>query len=167
MISRYQKRYSINFPRHLAICEFNYRRLQRLMPGVDNGEDNCCWQYGVGQHPDEMTLKITVTDQAPYTTAVRISVRSRWQQALGWNSYPAATQDATLYSLDVRLYHDATVAEVTAWEGHRRIQPRHEYPNRSMYQRDEKAQINQFLGELLEYCLQNGRVMRDIMSAVE
>ena len=65
--------------------------------------------------------------------------------------------------LTVRMYHDAKVAEVLAWEGHRRLRPRYEYPNRSMYQSDEKLQINQFLGECLSLCLNKGRSVDSVV----
>ena len=36
---------------------------------------------------------------------------------------------------------------------------RYEYPNRHMYQSDEKAQFNVFLGEWLSHCLDRGHVL--------
>lgn len=68
------------------------------------------------------------------------------------------------HSLDVRLYHDASVAEVIACQGYRRFLVRHEYPNRHMHHQDEKSQLNKFLGELLAFCLISGRVMQDIVT---
>ncbi len=64
--------------------------------------------------------------------------------------------------LTVRMYHDAKLAEVLAWEGHKRLRPRYEYPNQAMYHADEKLQINQFLGELLTRCLHEGHELDDV-----
>jgi uncharacterized protein YqiB (DUF1249 family) len=54
------------------------------------------------------------------------------------------------------MYHDALLAEVLDWAGHKRLRPRYDYPNKSMYHCDEKLQVNQFLGEWLRSCLSNG-----------
>ena len=62
------------------------------------------------------------------------------------------------YSVDVRLYHDAEIAEVIRYQQHRKFNPRYAYPNAKMHQVDEKSKINQFLGELLAHCLLNARV---------
>jgi uncharacterized protein YqiB (DUF1249 family) len=36
------------------------------------------------------------------------------------------------------------------------LRPRYEYPNQSMYHSDEKYQLNCFLGEWLNLCLEHG-----------
>jgi uncharacterized protein YqiB (DUF1249 family) len=51
------------------------------------------------------------------------------------------------------------MAEVVEWEGQRGLKGRYEYPNEAMHQEDEKWQRNKFLGELLSYCLQEGRAL--------
>ena len=202
-----KKRYVVNFRGHLAACEFNYRRLKRLMPGwpcivsdininpTNNSELNRYeWGYIMGNaqgnyREGEMALTINVKERAKYTTTVHIVVYSRLQNQISWVKYQHSDTDKASaskhdgkfkvqgssvntkvspngfkdYSLDVRLYHDADVAEVVAWQGHRRFRVRNEYPNPHMYHCDEKAQLNQFLGELLEFCLVQGRVMQDIV----
>ncbi|MGH1439323.1 MAG: DUF1249 domain-containing protein [Cellvibrionaceae bacterium] len=208
---RHKKRYVVNFPAHLADCEFNYRRLQRLMPGwrsglhvgrkgvaskdntdTDVGADvrnNSGWRYIVGHHKNsEMAVVLDVSEVARYTTSVNIAVHSRLQNQMSWSHYlrytpqnkkpvllkpqiPMADIQGSVtmllnrfksYSFEVRLYHDASVAEVIAWEGNRRFKARHEYPNPRMYHSDEKAQLNRFLGELLELCLTQGRILDDV-----
>ena len=56
----------------------------------------------------------------------------------------------------VRLYHDARTAEVIEIQKQRRFDPVYKYPNRKMRARDEKVQINKYLGEFLGNCLTNG-----------
>jgi uncharacterized protein YqiB (DUF1249 family) len=51
------------------------------------------------------------------------------------------------------------MAEVVSWNGHWNTRSRYPYPNRKMYQRDEKFQLNRFLGEWLAQCLSHGRVV--------
>lgn len=205
---RFKKRYTVNFKKHMADCEFNYRRLCRLMPGwrePDSNESvlNSCWQYSMGNTAHEMAMLIEVRNSAKYTTSIHIEFFSRLQgfmpqftktsiQHLTTNfhgyhevSHCACCCDSNscdsnndkvnlvetessdhrnvIHSLDARLYHDALSAEVVAQPGKPRLQPKYEYPNLHMYQRDEKSQLNQFLGELLEFCLLHGRVNRPIV----
>jgi uncharacterized protein YqiB (DUF1249 family) len=61
-------------------------------------------------------------------------------------------------NLSVRLYHDAKVAEVIQHDFHQRIKPSYGYPNPDMHQKDEKYQLNAFLGDWLMACLESGRV---------
>jgi uncharacterized protein YqiB (DUF1249 family) len=58
--------------------------------------------------------------------------------------------------MTVRMYHDASVAEVISCHGHDRIEPANAYPNRFMHHPDEKSQVNHFLAEWLSFCLKFG-----------
>ena len=57
----------------------------------------------------------------------------------------------------VRIYHDASTAEVISSQGQNNFQARYPRVNRMMYHSDEKNQINVFLGEWLSLCLEVGR----------
>ncbi|MEO0442849.1 MAG: DUF1249 domain-containing protein [Pseudomonadota bacterium] len=181
-MSRIKKRYTVNFPKYLSICEFNYHRLMRLLP---QHEERQQWRYLLGEGYGEMAIVIELKESAKYTTTVHIIVYTRLQKPMAWvrKQYKRALNRSSYvrpkdkskrsniihnstnhYSIDVRLYHDATLAEVIAWQGQRRFQPRHEYPNPQMYQRDEKAQLNTFLGELLSFCLEKGRIMENVLT---
>jgi uncharacterized protein YqiB (DUF1249 family) len=67
-------------------------------------------------------------------------------------------------NLDLRLYHDASMAEIVAFQRHRHLEGRYDYPNPNMYQRDEKIQQNRYLAEILELCLAEGRLTTDLTS---
>jgi uncharacterized protein YqiB (DUF1249 family) len=56
----------------------------------------------------------------------------------------------------IRLYHDAQSAEVVEVRNETRFKEVYEYPNPRMRARDEKAQVNRFLGEYLAMCLRYG-----------
>ena len=56
----------------------------------------------------------------------------------------------------VRIYHDANTAEVVAYQNHRHFKASYPVPNSHMYQVDEKDQLNRFLTEWLNLCLQKG-----------
>jgi len=173
-----KKRYTVNFARHLADCEFNYRRMCLLMPGwghypvsesSTNERDE--WRYLTGNHLyGANTVVLHVTETAKYTTTVHISVDSQLQKQLSWfktkkgitpnktHKKPLRARKSSVYDLEVRLYHDASLAEVITFDNERRFLPRNEYPNHKMFQQDEKSQLNLFLGEILDDCLRQGRV---------
>src|SRR5690606_28435223 len=97
-------------------------------------------------------LNITILERAPYTTTLELA------QSFG----EAVSELMQGPRLTVFMYHDATMAEVVAWEKHRRLQARYDYPNRKMYHADEKAQLNRFLGDWLSLCQTEGHVAMDL-----
>lgn len=56
--------------------------------------------------------------------------------------------------MEIRLYHDAKVAEVLSSQHTAKLEPSYEYPNIKMHQRNEKQMVNVFLAEWLHFCLQ-------------
>lgn len=143
-------RYKVDLARQQAECETNYWRLRKLMPGVTCTER---WQFAVEQGPASLQTRIQVLERSRYTTTVTISQSEHQEPSFDWLKAPRLT---------VRLYHDARLAEVLAWENHRRLQPRYDYPNRTMYQCDEKSQLNRFLGEWLSLCLKAGQSIANV-----
>lgn len=125
-----------------AICEGNYARLMRLFPDYQNSNSR---EFSVGA----ARVAIEVLERCRYTTIFRL----RQQHA----------EDRWLGSLlvEVRAYHDARMLEVAVFQSHRQVAARYDYPNRRMYQQDEKSQQNRFLAEWLEHCLRNGRSCRN------
>lgn len=142
MAAKLKTRYRVDFSRQMADCEANYARMMQLLPSLAECDQ---WVYEVPGGQMQWHIHIAIADRARYTTTLDIRQHDGLQH---WNSEAL---------LQVRLYHDAQVAEVLGWQQHRRVQPRYEYPNRQMYQCNEKAQINQFLGEWLSHCLAHGR----------
>lgn len=131
-------RYKLDLGAHLADCEMNYIRLCKLIPDMATGVQTRVAVAG-------SVLQFTVRERAPYTSMLEII-----QQCSHFQELPPTR-------MQVRVYHDAAVAEVTACQASRQVQPRHEYPNPHMHQRDEKRQWNRFLGEWLQQCLHHGR----------
>lgn len=193
MMNQTKSRYVVDLPKHLAICEYNYHRLLKLMPGLQQQRNEPGsaqqlekdkgplkqWQYLISGFNGELkdsssALTISVTEIAKYTTMLHICVSAK---AL---SCSRVTQDKAMkinaaensllvalstYSFDVRLYHDALLAEVVSSKGCRQFKARHEYPNQEMHQSDEKSQLNQFLGELVTFCLAKGRVTERVIGS--
>lgn len=148
-------RYKIDLPGQMAECEANYHRLIKLMPHHATVDD---WQFVISGGPRNHCLRIRIVERSRYTTTVQLAqLDIRVPENHGWLRMPKLT---------VRLYHDARLAEVLAWEGHRSVRPRYDYPNSAMYQSDEKAQLNRFLGEWLALSLQHGRSTEDCLSLI-
>jgi uncharacterized protein YqiB (DUF1249 family) len=143
------QRYQIDLNGHLADCEMNFRRLQKLLPSSTAAGD--CLRFGVATD----AIEVLVKECAPYTTMIEL----RLARPL-FADMPAPT-------LHVRIYHDASLAEVMGASGLRPPRPRYSYPNAGMYQRDEKAQQNRYLGEWLSLCLSLGRSLDNPLNILE
>lgn len=146
---RAKERYKVNLREQMACCEVNYARLLKLMPNL---LEQTQWRYQVAVGDKSLDLSIEITEQAPYTTMLNLTQVGLKIEKL----------DVTPV-LQLRMYHDVKMAEVVSWCGHRSIRPRYDYPNKQMYQQDEKAQINKYLADSLDSALQHGR-MTDVAS---
>jgi uncharacterized protein len=145
----YKERYKVDLPQQMAECETNYARLIKLLASHQqnpNGNVQNEFRFMVSRGAQQWLHSLCITERSPYTTTLVLS-RTTMEFSSHWLKMPKLT---------LRMYHDAKLAEVLAWEGHRRLRPRYEYPNQSMYQSDEKYQLNRFLGEWLTQCLEHG-----------
>lgn len=131
------KPYHVDLKELMRVYETNYAKLNALLPSQPAVGEVRCYQAA------HMTYQLEVSEVTKYTTLVDICQSD--QIAV----FPLPT-------MSVRLYHDARVAEVSATDQLARVQARYDYPNESMVQKDEKAQINRFLGDWLTFCLRHG-----------
>jgi uncharacterized protein YqiB (DUF1249 family) len=139
-----QPRYKLDLSGLHAECEANYARLMRLFPGMDT-EDRREFQLGGEGVQSSVHVCLEVTERCPYTTMITVS---QHQAVTRWVEAPRFA---------VRLYRDANMAEVVEYSGLRRVSARYDYPNDEMHQKDEKHQLNRFLGEWLSHCVAVGR----------
>ncbi len=146
-------RYIVNLPLQMAECEANFARLKKLLPNA--GDER---EFAVSRGTRQWLHKIHIIERSPYTTTLQLTQMAKYAVDSVWLQMPCLT---------VRMYHDAELAEVLAWEGHKRLRPRYEYPNQSMYQCDEKLQVNQFLGEWLSLCLSQGHGVESVMTMLK
>ncbi len=123
-----------------ALCEGNYLRLCKL---YRSGQQEIHIQLYAHQRYLGR-IKISLLDQSRYTQTYLLE---QVHASGPWLNNPRMT---------VRLYHDASVAEVISCWRHRRICAVNDYPNRFMHHPDEKVQLNVFLSEWLDYCLRFG-----------
>jgi hypothetical protein len=132
-------KYRQDLPKYIRLCEQNYAHINKLLP-IDNfkGAKNKvlvgCFEF-----------TFTVLEVSPYTNLV--SLKQTDNQIVGF----------TRPELNVRIYHDAKVAEVVCKNYPKRVKPAYAYPNPDMHQKDEKYQLNAFLKDWLEYCIDQGR----------
>lgn len=122
----------------MRLFEENYLLLRALVPQMNQG-DRLALESGSGRRD----LDVEVVECARYTTTLHL--RKRFVR-----SGEAAVPDL---SMKVRAYHDAAVAEVLSYQGCDRIPPAYLARGNHRYQKDEKQQINEFLNQLLHYCL--------------
>lgn len=143
-----RERYRVDLVALQATCEANYARLMRLLPQM---REHCQARRVAMSHGELLlgVLALEVTEAGPYTTTLRV----RQEHSLPWLPVP---------SLEVRVYHDARMAEVVAAAEARRLRARYPYPNAAMHQPDEKSQLNQFLGEWLSHCMAAGHELAEV-----
>lgn len=140
-----KKGYTPNLSKLMSDCEINYHRLMRLLPELDDLDE---WCFGVDANTEQLKqVSIHIVERSKYTTTVNVAQESLLDD---WVPKPTLT---------VRLYHDAQMAEVLSFQRNRYIRQTYTYPNEKMFQPDEKAQLNAFLGEWLEFCLRSGRAL--------
>lgn len=131
------KTYHVDLVGLMRIYETNYAKMNALIPNDPTVGELRSYQVS------NMSYQLEVKEVTRYTTVVDV----------------CQCDDRPVFPLPrmlVRLYHDARVAEVCSSEQISRVQARYDYPNAKMMQKDEKFQLNQFLGEWLTFCLRHG-----------
>lgn len=131
-------RYVPALPDFLSLCERNYAQLRHLLP-----QQPLCGAQRQFQLAEQHYYRLTITDVARFTTTVSI---------VSEGETTAFYQPA----FEVRLYHDARVAEVIACQHVKRFKAVYDYPNSDMLLPDEKRQINQLLRDWLKMCISQG-----------
>ena len=140
-IAQAPSRYTVNLLHLQTVCALNYGRLRRLLPGLEHDHYRFHWdQPGT----EQALMEVEVLDRATYTDTLLIrqtTTRLPWCPRL---------------DMEVRIYHDAELAEVLRFQASRRIPALNRYPNPAMHARDEKTQVNEFLAECLDHCWREG-----------
>ena len=121
------------------VHQSNYAKIMRVIPFIRAmHRESKVWARTPAHQ-----VEITILDVTPYTTSFSFLI-----------TYAGAQKWLPQIHITVRCYHDARVAEVINFQHHKHFNARYSYPNPQMYQRNEKQQINRFLGEWMNYCLQ-------------
>lgn len=127
-----------------SLCESNYLRFLKLLPDTREGSERVIDISTSGGQ--QAKIRILVNEAHPYTTMLTVT-----QEGLSpeWIHPPR---------MEVRLYHDASMAEVLCYQNQHKFEGRYQYPNPQMRMPDEKVQLNRFLADWLEHCLHHGQV---------
>jgi len=121
----------------LGLYEQNFSKLMTLLPDLARADASA-----VLTAETISGLEIRVVELSPYTTTINLV-----------HSVEMAEHFVPALNMKIRIYQDARVAEVLAYQHSGRFRPLYPYPNPNMFQPYEKRRVNQFLGEWLAYCL--------------
>ena len=137
-----RERYRVDLAGLQSACEINYARLMQLLPEMRKGRVSRSVALSGGESLLGV-LRLEVVDISPYTTTLQVQQEqhSPWLPSMRF---------------EIRVYHDARMAEVVVADNVRRLRSLYPYPNQDMHQPDEKTQLNLFLGEWLNHCLACG-----------
>jgi uncharacterized protein YqiB (DUF1249 family) len=139
------KKYRPHLPTLMTLFEVNYMLLLRVLADKEQlGEQRCFFIS------DFLSYRVRVDEVTKYTTLLTINQEANIH---GYNLTALFCP-----KMVIRLYHDARMAEVISNQDVQQIKPRYDYPNSKMHLPDEKQQINYFLKEWLQLCLQLGQV---------
>ncbi len=134
------RKYVPHLPSLLQVCEHNYGRLLRLLPDCDT--EDLIYRFEVSPL---QVYQIRIVECSRYTTTVEIEQQNQRQPAF------------MRQQMEVRLYHDAQMAEVLRYQRKRAVRGSYPYPNKDMHHANEKEQMNRFLAEWLSFCLRHTR----------
>jgi uncharacterized protein YqiB (DUF1249 family) len=147
-----KSRYKLDLSGLHAQCEANYARLIQLLPDINTIDRH---EFDINTSHDNNNssarICIDVVERCKYTTMLTV-----YQSSASVNWVPAP-------KFDVRIYHDAAMAEVIGFRAHRKVLAKYEYPNEAMHHQDEKHQLNCFLGEWLGHCMQLGCSVEEVV----
>jgi uncharacterized protein YqiB (DUF1249 family) len=107
-----RKRYVPYLPDFLSLCERNYAQLRFFLPGHQRPGQRCLIHINASE-----SYQVELLELCKYTTTVSIELIS--QSMVGWLKP----------RFEVRLYHDARLAEVLACQQVRQLKAVYSYPN--------------------------------------
>jgi len=161
----------------MAECDANYIRLLKLVPQLQAYRDKSFLNHAIRRNAFAGSLQASHTfnkdepekvleglgiefciadlegSNAKVTVEIKILEAFKYTTTLEIIQRPELKKWMTNPSMLVRVYHDASTAEVISYQGHRKLNPRYAQPNPKMYHSDEKMLLNTFLGDWLTHCL--------------
>lgn len=134
-----KRKYLPDLKEFMALCASNYAKLSRLVQLAE---------LKVGQ-----SFALPIERQPDFLVTLKQKSRHTATYELKQESAEISLKRCYL----VRMYHDASMAEVLSGLNQGMLPPVHAYPNEQMKQPDEKIQLNRFLAEWLNFCLEFGQ----------
>lgn len=144
------RRYPIDLSTNMAVCDANYIRILKLLPCFSLDATRKVGLPSLGPLDSGCVVILKVEEAFRYTSTV--SIRFIFSGSHARYFRPPA--------LSMRLYHDASTAEVTSYQDHGRFHLNAQQgvsPGESPeFTADEKQQVNAFLAECLMLCIEHG-----------
>jgi uncharacterized protein len=119
------------------LYETNYYKVLLLFPQLEN---NNLVENKTLKCRDK-SLQIKLKEQHKYTTVIHL-----------YKLLPI-NKNMKMVDMVLRLYHDAKLIEVITFQGSKKLKKYENYPNKDMYLRDEKKQLNLHLESILNMSL--------------
>lgn len=158
------RRYTVDLAGMHALYEFNYARLQKLLRGAGVTHHAAgalaplefAWGRALpvtlpadAQHPAESlivqpVLQLERVERTRYTETWRLA---QMTPTLPW---------CPELDMEVRLFHDARMADVLRFQSARRIPAIVPAAHDAGWRVNEKQLVNEFLGDCLSLCLRDG-----------
>jgi uncharacterized protein len=129
-----------SFPGLMDLYERNYMQLRRMIPDLDAVPEQACSSL-----PGALDLHLHILERCKYTTTLSLT----YYFEDGEGRFPAP-------EIQVRIYHDAQLAEVIACGRRRGVRHRDFDRFRADSSLDRKWQFNRFLQKWLAYSLRQG-----------
>ncbi|MFC4656321.1 MULTISPECIES: DUF1249 domain-containing protein [Rheinheimera] len=142
-----RKKYVPYLPDFLSLCERNYAQLRFFLPRTERQGEQHLIHISASE-----SYRVEVLERCKYTVTVRIELLK--EQSKPW-FHP---------QFEVRLYHDARMAEVLACQHVRQLRAVYSYPNVDMLLPDEKVQINLLLRDWLKLCARRGYQTTELLA---
>lgn len=141
------RRHPLDLSTAMAVCDGNYIRILKLLPGFAAHQRRSFTLPALGEHGGPgHSVVLQVLERFRYTSTVSMCV-----QLTG----PASAYYQPPLIL-VRLYHDASTAEVVSYQQQGAFHVRPVPGAGPEFTRDEKQQVNALLAEWLTLCLAQG-----------
>jgi len=122
----------------MRVFEMNYTRIMQLMPELLVAGGALLFS----NNTDQGQISIELAERSRYTSKLKLS-----------HQLPALQGWVPDMDIAVHVYHDAEVAEVVSYQSQQGFRARNSYPNPLMHHPDEKAELNRFLSEWLDFCV--------------
>ena len=119
------------------LYETNYYKVLLLFPQLENNE----LVENISLKCRDKSLQIKLKEQHKYTSVIKL-----------YKLLPI-NKNMKMVDMLLRLYHDAKLIEVIAFQGSKKLKKYENYPNKDMYLKDEKKQLNLHLESILNMSL--------------
>jgi uncharacterized protein len=157
--------YTIDLSEQMAVCDANYIRLLKLLGNTRSINRRIFALPGLGKSQGtetdktQIAVSLEVLEEFKYTSTICIKQERLAKGVTSIEKITALEAEPAHYNspvMIIRVYHDAKTAEVTSFQNHTFFKTVYTVPNPHMYQRDEKEQLNLFLAEWLNLCINEG-----------